>query len=529
MADLSQLSDEQLEVYRDLLVKKSQTNPSDSIPKAKPPDPIMAEGRMDTAKRSLPGSLLRAVTHPSFPGMPVGQPQTQPGEPLGPTPEKLGREISSFGHGIMHPEEDPVGSALNVAALGRGFAKHGTATEPVSPEGLTEMGTGAAKGAWKGATTMVPTRHYGVPFDVPAPVAGAIAGGFAGLPFRHFGGGDLASGVGAGIGAVSPVVKGAVGGARGSLSDILARGRPSPFAEDFMGPSNMPPTSGQALEALTGEKPSDISDLPDSGGAGSIKKQSLKFTPGKPQKLQAHPGIVGGNKLPDVAPPGEVAPQETDIPGGQVGSIRKQAMRFSPARRSAGNVARPGIAGRSKWGGLPEPPVPEEPIEAAMDEHPPGTTQADEFLPPKGVMPSPPPSGLTPQGGAISPQGPPTPHPADVIKPGSGAPGDVNGPPGRVLSPSEVKHHAYTDTKHENIKNYVLDKENGITPEFLKKLRDDITQVDDPQLQAHTIEIAKGLGADVGRHAVKNGNPASKYGTFNLQDINIALKHLKGK
>lgn len=206
-----------------------------------------------------------------------------------------------------------------------------------------------------------------------------------------------------------------------------------------------------------------------------------------------------------VKPPpiGDIPPE--GLAPGPVGPLGKPTL---PSGRRVGAmppetppVASPPGAGTQGPAGVPN--APSTPIEAAnKDTHPPGVTQADEF---KGsVVPGPvqAPVGQTP------PQAQPV---ANT----------------RTNSPSEIQHQAYTDQKHENIGNFVKDPKNGITPEFLNKLRDDITQVDDPAKQANAVEIAKGLGKAVHLHAKELGNESSKYGTFNLQDFNVALKHLK--
>src|ERR1035437_310199 len=116
MADLSQLSDDQLGVYRDMMTKKQSTPVS---------APASQPSFLNKTISNIPGSLMNAVTHPTFPGMPMGD--TTGGKPATFEDFKANTwpKIKNF---AQHPIEgikdtissDPVGSALTAAALGRG-------------------------------------------------------------------------------------------------------------------------------------------------------------------------------------------------------------------------------------------------------------------------------------------------------------------------------------------------------------------------------------------------------------------------
>lgn len=344
MADLSQLSDEQLQVYKDLLISKS--NPSNSIPKAKPPTPAglvgPPPGRLETAVNNLPSSLLNAVRHPSFPGMPVDAPQGE--EELGPTPEKVGRELSGYAHSFMHPEEDPVGAGLTLAGGARGILKHGTATTVASPEGLAEVAGGATKGAYKGGTEMVPMRHYGIPLDVPAPVAGAAVGGFTGwlshLPYGRE--------VGSGLGAAAPIVRGGYGGLKDSLQRIMSRGGPKAAMEDFYGPSDMPPSAEQAMEGLTGERAPNTEGLPPGNvePPKSLNKNLLHYSPNKGERSTRPSRFSPVGKGPGDVPPsiGDIPPTDniSDLPDPTGATPNgKQLLRYTPGgSRSSSSASR---------------------------------------------------------------------------------------------------------------------------------------------------------------------------------------------
>jgi len=174
--------------------------PSPTLPKQLQGPPPSG---LEQAMQNIPGSPMHSIQNPYGPGVPQGNP-TFEGDYHGPTPESVGSELSNL---VPHPIEDPVGTALQIATLGK-FRK------PI---------IGAGKGAVRGATEMVPLRRHGVGLDVPAPIAGASLGGFAGWASHVPHGSEI----GAAIGAAAPIVKGAVGGIKEALADPNAR-----FLED---------------------------------------------------------------------------------------------------------------------------------------------------------------------------------------------------------------------------------------------------------------------------------------------------------
>jgi hypothetical protein len=97
------------------------------------PNPVSApkRDRMSEMIGNIPGSLKRTLTHPTFPGMPVGGANIQPGEDVGYTKEKfMSQDWPKIKNFAQHPIEsikdyvtsNPVESALGVAAIGRGAA-----------------------------------------------------------------------------------------------------------------------------------------------------------------------------------------------------------------------------------------------------------------------------------------------------------------------------------------------------------------------------------------------------------------------
>lgn len=289
-------------------VETDEGNPSDAIPKAKPPVPAGLVGpppsRLSQAITNFPSSLAHAVTHPSFPGMPSDAPEAQPGEDIGPTPEKIGRELSGYAHAFMHPEEDPVGAGLMLAGGARGILKHGTATTPVSPEGLTELGTGAVKGAYQGGTEMVPLGKYGIKARVPAVVAGGALGetmgyGLSRLPIP---GAEYAPAAGMAIGAGAPVVKGGFNGLKDSLQRIMSR-RQEPRSPG----TNIPPQP-------EGQAPGPVGPL----GKPSLPSGRKVPVPGAIAAPVPSPLSAGTSPLPNPAPPStpiEAANKDTHLPG----------------------------------------------------------------------------------------------------------------------------------------------------------------------------------------------------------------------
>lgn len=113
MADLSHLTDEQLSVYREMLASKNQ--PSQPQPKS----------GTDRMIENIPGSLYKAVTHPTFPGMPVGQGDATHPATFEDFKEKtLPKVIETVKHPLNAIKnsfiDDPVGAGLTAAAMGRG-------------------------------------------------------------------------------------------------------------------------------------------------------------------------------------------------------------------------------------------------------------------------------------------------------------------------------------------------------------------------------------------------------------------------
>lgn len=214
----------------DGIVNPKGANPSDSIPKAKAPIP---EGLKDVpiGQRMMNG-FKNVVQNPSGLGMPMRQPTTKPGEPLGPTPEKLTDEVSNFARPFLHPidamTEDPIGTSLFAAQMGKNL----------TPEVASSTMKGAARGA---ASGMGEAANRGI---FARSGLGYVAGRLVGQPE-----------VGAAIGASVPVIKGAFNGAREGFNDYLGS-RPM----KGMKPGNESPADPTYTDApLTGYR-SDVNN-----------------------------------------------------------------------------------------------------------------------------------------------------------------------------------------------------------------------------------------------------------------------------
>lgn len=239
MADLSQLSDDQLLAYRDLLKQKQiPPNPSSSIAPVKPPIPQGLQGpapsRLSQMMTNLPYSAARVATNPALMG---GVPISGGSKPA--TFEDFqANTLPKIQNFLVHPVDttldaitnNPAETALGAAQLGRGIANRNFASTPASPEGVIDMSRKAIGGAVDEAFTPVfPRRSFMgrvLPFPVPKSVAGAVEGAAAGryLPGHH----DVAGAV---AGASIPPVIGAVRGIKQSLGNM---------ASDVTNPSTLP-------------------------------------------------------------------------------------------------------------------------------------------------------------------------------------------------------------------------------------------------------------------------------------------------
>jgi len=292
MADLSQLSDEDLDIYESLLAKK-QGDPNKVTMPVPQPEGLKGPpvSGFKQALQNIPGSLANAVSHPTFPGMPISQPVTAPGEELGPTPEKVGRELQSFARPFMHPvealKEDPVGTTLGAAQI-----LHGGQGKP------QQVAMGAAKGAAKGATEMVPFSRYGHKMNLPASLVGAAGGELMGYGFHALS--PKAPLIGAAIGGSIPLIRGAYRGGREALNDIRSSER-TPDTKWMEGPvaplgnSDVPVGPIVKPELPSGRKVGKPSEVPVPGA------ETLPVEPLKPE----------GGQVPRAEPAPQSAPIET--------------------------------------------------------------------------------------------------------------------------------------------------------------------------------------------------------------------------
>ena len=211
MADLSQLSDEQLKVYKDLLLQKQiPPNPSNAIKPVKPPTPIGLQGpapsRLSQAATNLPYSIVNSIGNlASGPQMGGGVSRDEQGHVdlnAGLHPLINSVKQMSFDPLIDAAVGDPVGAVQTVGGIRAG----------VKEPSIAPVAKGAARGAYQGATEMIPFSRWGHNVNVPAPLAGAAAGELMGWPFSGIV--PHAPVIGAAIGGVAPIVKGAIRGAR---------------------------------------------------------------------------------------------------------------------------------------------------------------------------------------------------------------------------------------------------------------------------------------------------------------------------
>lgn len=339
-----------LEVVKELFRRRDQLDPDKkaivtelanrfAVPESMPvtqPKELQGppQGRLQTAIQNLPGSTLNAVTHPSFPGMPVGESNIPRSQELGPTPEKIGQELSNFASTFTHPENDPVGSVLTVAQLARGGKG-----EP------QKVALDAVKGAVKGGAETIPFSRWGHKMNVPASVAGAAGGELMAWPFASVI--PHAPIAGAAIGASLPFIKGAIKGGKSAYQDILAGKRAQ------VGPE--PPSWMQG----------DVSKVPESGvSEGPITKPELSsgriVGPVEPLPSRLPAERVQGSNAPENIPVGPIEKPtlKSGKKAGPVEHIKSERVASRPDIINrpedipVGPVAKPVLASGRKPGSL---------------------------------------------------------------------------------------------------------------------------------------------------------------------------------
>src|SRR5690348_5354865 len=182
--------------------------------------PVKPPSFIDKTISNIPSSLGRVITHPYGEGMPMPAKENYA---RGEYPPQFQDVLPGIKRFVQHPidttigavkgavSEAPVETALGVAALGR----------QAMPETAGKIGAvtlGAAKGAFKDATEMVPFRRFGHEVSVPRPLLGAAAGELAGW-MSHIPHAPVAGAI---IGGVTPIIKGAYEGGKAALSDFRA-------------------------------------------------------------------------------------------------------------------------------------------------------------------------------------------------------------------------------------------------------------------------------------------------------------------
>lgn len=219
---------------------------------------------------------------------------------------------------------------------------------PSAVEALPRVGSiakGALKGAGTGATETIPVTLRGHTFNLPAPLVGASGGVAAGhyLPFLH---GETASAIGGSLGALHPIVKGAVEGAKQAAKDF-------DFHQAFI---NRPAAD------LSGYGPSVLApDVAQYGGAATPPPAPTNPTSLPEGVLPAHPPGESPTQLAARMQaeryPSLSGPKTSDIPGGTMGTAVQSG--FGPS--SKGIV--PVEVGGSTITGLPEVPAGLSPAE----------------------------------------------------------------------------------------------------------------------------------------------------------------------
>lgn len=231
---------------------------------------------------NVPSSLMNAITHPTFPGMPIGQPSQNEGEPLGPTPEKLGREIGNFAKPFIHPlesmTEDPVGTSLGAAQI-----LHGGQGKP------QKVAMEAAKGAVKTGTEITPYRVFGHDFRLPAFMAGAAGGELASYPLH--GAVPHAATAGAAIGASAPFIRGAYQAGKKAIKDVYhpvegpstkwMEGPVAPLGESDVpvGPLPKPSLPSGRKVPITGTETPQVEPLTGKATPGNQRATALQSAP----------------------------------------------------------------------------------------------------------------------------------------------------------------------------------------------------------------------------------------------------------
>lgn len=337
--------------------------------------------------QNIPGSALKAITHPSFPGMPYSGPsETIPPEG---TPELEAWRNNSGVSGLMndlkgfipHPIDDPVGTALMMAQMGRSI-----------PKGTGAVLKGTAKGAWDGASAPSELNIKGLPIKIPGVPATL---GSAGLGYEigsHIPGIEGFGGpLGAGLGALIPGVRGAIKGGMQAYRDLPTP--PSARVPIWTGPAAAP------------------AGLPDLSpiAPGMTVNRIPKVAPTAPVRTPIWTGPSGQlEQMPDLSPviPGMSVyriPKEVPVPPG-VGRV--------PGWQKAGTTSNPtvlpdlsSIPGTLPTGRIPGAPSFDLDSGEIVNPAGPGGASTGQFtaLPPK--------TGLTPL-----PEGSPMPANAGTFK-----------------------------------------------------------------------------------------------------------------
>lgn len=310
---------------------------------------------------------IRAATPAAIPFMAASPLVTAARLGLGAGAQYLGEkgsEAVGLGPGASHL----IGDAAGLSTGGSSFMDKPSAVL-----------SGAASGAKAALTDSIPITRYGHTLNLPKPLAGMAAGEAMGYGFRSIS--PHAPEIGAGIGAVAPVIKGAYEGGKTALSDYNAKGVPSPF--NLHPDRTMPSSGGSPFNPRdTGIEgggadlpgPSSIaheSDIPG-GQSGSIKKQALKSVPTRNVSSKGNNNVIGGD-------PGDLSPSaandtSTDLPGGQnpnIGSIKKQMMKrvsgLGKDTRGSVNLGRFGGSGSGEPATVPVAEAPTRPVQSPSE------------------------------------------------------------------------------------------------------------------------------------------------------------------
>lgn len=314
MADLSQLTDEQLQVYKEMLAQKQGTPEKTWIGTPKLPEdegPLMnlfhmpVRGLQDigagVSDIATPGKRLKGA-HEVISGVGrVGSLALPTAAAAAPVVTALGLAGAGLGGAAGSGIASSLGAGEDVQNLsgdvgsivGGGIGGVAGKLPPVSA-----VVKGAAKGAWQEGTAPTTLFRHGLSFDLPKFVTDAVIPGYLGGRL----GGEPGARIGAGLGALYPFVRGGIRGARAGLSEYRASlgeevpptgAAPGPVkppgpAGFSPQPAQLPPGSQRALPPASVPKPPPPETAPPPAAFMDMESTGL----GIPQEYAARGAVA---------------------------------------------------------------------------------------------------------------------------------------------------------------------------------------------------------------------------------------------